>query len=172
MENNIKNYNNLIYDNSPVKFNDYISNKYNIIHNELFNNALLKLIKDININNIETLYNNFKVIEIKNSEFYLPSTVILISKTFPHSKKEYDLSKYWNEYVFNKNNINDIKYNLENFKNLEIIYIDYVKGFVIMESRQDNVIINVDFDMIDPNNIKIGESYSLSNTFQEKINNL
>lgn len=168
MENKIKNYNNLMYDNGPVKFNDYILNKYNIIHEELFNTALSKLCKDINID-YKHINDNYRVIEIKNSEFYLSSSIILISKTFPFKKETYNLEKYWPEYIFNKYTYNDILFNNEKYKNLEIIYIDYVKGLIKLQSRQNDVIINVSFDLIDPNSVKIGDEYSLNNMFSNKI---
>ena len=34
------NYDKLIYESRPVKFNDYMSNKYDIVHNELYKDAL------------------------------------------------------------------------------------------------------------------------------------
>lgn len=167
----IKNYNDLMYDSSPVKFNDYVTNKYNIIHKELYEEALKKLFIYLNID-INNVNNNYKIIEIKNTEFFLPSSVILISKTFPFNKETYDLTNYWPEYIFNKYNINDINYNIEKYNDLEIIYIDYIKGIVVMESRYNNVKLNVSFDLIDKDNIKIGESYSLKNLFSNKLKEL
>ena len=38
----ISNYNNMLYDSRPVTLNEYVSDKYNIIHKELFNDALDK----------------------------------------------------------------------------------------------------------------------------------
>lgn len=167
----IKNYNDLMYDSSPVKFNDYINNKYNIIHKELYECALKKLFNNLNIN--ENIINDkYKIIEIKNKEFFMPSSIILIDREFPFKKEIYDLTQYWPEYIFNKNNYNDINYNIEKYNDLEIVYIDYVKGIVIMESRYNNIKINVSFDLIDYNNIKIGESYSLKNLFSNKLNEL
>lgn len=170
MENHIKNYNDLMYDNGPVKFNDYILNKYNVIHNELYDTALQKLCKAIHID-YHTIYSQYKLIEIKNTEFYLPSKVILITTTFPFSKKTYDLTPYWPEYVFNKYTYNDILFDNEKYKNMEIIYIDYVKGTITLQSRQNDIVVKVGFDLIDPDSVKIGEEYSLNNLFSFKITN-
>ena len=41
----ISNYNDMLYDSRPVTLNEYVSDKYNIIHKELFNDALDKYIK-------------------------------------------------------------------------------------------------------------------------------
>ena len=44
METNIKNYNDMVYENRLVKFSDLISNKNNLVHKQLYNNALDKYI--------------------------------------------------------------------------------------------------------------------------------
>jgi hypothetical protein len=36
----ISEYNDVIYNSRPVKLDDYLSDKYNIVHNELYNDAL------------------------------------------------------------------------------------------------------------------------------------
>lgn len=36
------NYNNILYNSGPVKYSDYISNKYDLVHYDLYNNALNK----------------------------------------------------------------------------------------------------------------------------------
>ena len=33
-------YNNLLYESRPVKFKDFIDNKYNIVHQQLYEDAL------------------------------------------------------------------------------------------------------------------------------------
>ena len=46
METNIKNYNDMVYENRLVKFSDLISNKNNLVHKQLYNNALDKYINE------------------------------------------------------------------------------------------------------------------------------
>lgn len=41
-----KKYNDMLYDTKPVKFGDFISNKYNIVHKQLYKSALTKYIKE------------------------------------------------------------------------------------------------------------------------------
>lgn len=59
------NYNNNIYKSHPVNFTDYISNKYNIIHDQLFNDALYKAWKSF----IESLQSS--IITIDDNSYYL-----------------------------------------------------------------------------------------------------
>lgn len=84
------NYDKLIYESKPVKFQDYISNKYDIVHNELYKDALYNYLKDriynllvkqvlfqllSKFNNFITQYNdvnqilNFDHIPLNNNEF-------------------------------------------------------------------------------------------------------
>lgn len=60
----ISNYNDMLYDSRPVTINEYLSDKYNIIHKELFNDALNKYIdqyisKFINYNFLYNIYSVF-----------------------------------------------------------------------------------------------------------------
>ena len=41
-----KKYNDMLYDTKPVKFSDFISNKYNIVHKQIYENAINSYIKD------------------------------------------------------------------------------------------------------------------------------
>ena len=61
------NYDKLIYNTRPVKFNDYINNKYDIVHAELYEDALQRFlhshiyetIMGVNLYNILNVFNNF-----------------------------------------------------------------------------------------------------------------
>jgi len=59
---NSKLYNDMIYDTRPVKLNDFLSNKYNIVHRKLYQDALNKYIEEwINVkkyNEFIDRYNN------------------------------------------------------------------------------------------------------------------
>ena len=61
----ISEYNDVIYDSRPVKLDDYLSDKYNIVHNELYNDALGKFLKDhiSKYINWEFLYHMFTLIK-------------------------------------------------------------------------------------------------------------
>lgn len=101
LNNNIvKNYNKLLYNSGPVSFNDYIDNKYNIIHEKLYNNALNLYIsenfreydkyKGNRFSNdyslkIAYVFKDYKFIEIKKEEYYEPSYVIQINTNVNYS---------------------------------------------------------------------------------------
>ena len=61
------NYDKLIYNTRPVKFNDYINNKYDIVHAELYEDALQRFLHShiyetiigVNLYNILNVFNNF-----------------------------------------------------------------------------------------------------------------
>ena len=77
----IKNYDKLWYNDTPVKYSDYVSNKYNDIHKQLYNDAVNKLLNDIYIDygceNLDAFLGKIKIIEIKNNEYWKPSSVII-----------------------------------------------------------------------------------------------
>lgn len=75
-------YNDLIYSTRPAKFSDYMSNKYNIVHEQLYRDALNKYIEDTIITGISEdqhnlLYNIF--IALYNFDF---SNYILTIKNY------------------------------------------------------------------------------------------
>ena len=179
---NISEYNEMLYDSGPVSINEYISEKYNIVHNKLYNDALEKylksfilkyvnndfiiewnniqinseneyeIIEDISnrkdyiisnvltslelsskilfkiypiiksfleniidletINNFNSLYNDIlpifikeykrshNIIEVKDTEYWMPSEVLIIHNIKPFAKHKYSLKDYWNYYLY------------------------------------------------------------------------
>lgn len=178
INNNINNYNNLLYNSRPVKFNEFINNQYNKIHNELYLDALNKFLSDEKIlkseqfviynGDLDSIMNNTKIIEIKNSEYWQPSSILVISKKYPFYQKKYDLSEYWNNFQDKSNiKISDIRMTKDDIKDPEIVFLNYVSGKAKIESRLNNITFDVDFNYIDENTM-IGDDYSLSNTFTNK----
>ena len=64
----IKNYDKLWYNNTPVKYSDYVSNKYNDIHKQLYNDAVNKLLNDIAEGRKGTVIKEFNTTEEKGEE--------------------------------------------------------------------------------------------------------
>lgn len=180
----IKQYNDLVYDSRPVSLTEFMSNKYNIVHQQLFDDAITSYLKD----NHNVLYNDIseeiaediaikmfkqqnKIIEIKGSEYWMPSSILIITKKFPYKKKRVDLTKYWNLYQEHSDkNYNDIKVSPENMKDSEVFYIDYVNGIAHMRSRLNNVEFEVPFEYLN-NETKVADDYTLSNTFTSMLQN-
>lgn len=114
-----------------------------------------------------------KYIEIKNTEYWKSSKVIIIGLKRPFTKNIVDLENYWNYYQKKENKKTDsYKINSkDNNYDSELKYIDYVRGKAIMETKEDGQEFEVDFDYLNEDT-KISEEYSLDNLFFTKyINN-
>ena len=122
ISNKIKNYNDLIYDTRPVQVSEYLSDKYNIVHKQLFNNAVETYLKTNNIDN-GVFYQNNKVIELKNDEYWKPSKLIILSREYENgfTKTVVDLTLYWNtELSFQNKRLDEICAELERKFNVHI----------------------------------------------------
>lgn len=166
----IKNYDKLWYNDTPVKYSDYVSNKYNDIHKQLYNDAVNKLLNDIYIDygceNLDAFLGKIKIIEIKNNEYWKPSSIIIKftsnhengdKKIIKGSILKYDLTKYWNTYQ-NKNydrHIGECNIISDNIPDPEILNINYVKGEVTVESRMNDLVYKTNTDYM-----QTGDKYS------------
>lgn len=181
IENKILKYDDLLYKSGPIQVNDFLNDKYDDIHKQLYNRALNKFIEEyIQTNNldisIENFKKNYKFIEIKKDEYFKPSKVLIKSVKVPFGileGKAIDLSKYWDKYEFNTNfkDLSEILFDEDSIKDAELIYIDYVKGKGKFKSKFTEKSFWVDFKFIN-NNTKINkDSFSLENTFTYKFRN-
>ena len=185
--NTINKYNNLLYDNNgPVSFAEYVSDKCNIVHEQLFNDALQKLLNIIlyiiNANNkddkigmtIDEFKNMYNIIEIKQNEYWQPSKIILSYRNTENNKIKrhtIDLTPYWNTSNYPKNKVSDIKVlGYHDVVDFEIIYIDYMKATATLRSKTRGIEITVPFSSID-GNTPISEDFLLSDTFSYKAQN-
>ena len=131
---NISEYNEMLYDSGPVSINEYISEKYNIVHNKLYNDALEKYLKSLIIkyvnndfiiewNNIQiNSENEYEIIEdISNRKDYIISNVLtsleLSSKIL---FKIYPIIKSFLENIID----------LENIDNFNSLYNDILPIFI------------------------------------------
>jgi hypothetical protein len=209
----MKNYSNVIFNSGPVQTADYVNNRYDIVHDKLYKNALNLLIIDIAKtdyhnkmftidtsrlsaqpviskddrldavststpsskyieNYIESFKKTHKFIEIKNNEYFKPSSVLCISSIFPFERKKFDLTKYWNQTTRKRNNkdISLLQLEEDTIKYAELIYIDYVQGKCKFKSKLNGEEFWVTFDYIN-DETKVSELYSLKNTFSYKVQN-
>lgn len=127
----------------------YINKSNKSIINE-FKDYALSLYKD-----------NHKVIEFKGSEYWMPSSIYLISNVLPYTKKYVDLKPYWN-YVQSKEdlNISDIKLTESQIKDAELVEINYIRGTAKMYSKIEDMEFEVPFGYLNKN-IEVSEDYSL-----------
>ena len=138
----------------------YMNQKSQTIH-DLYKEAVCKLYKRYH-----------KIVEIKQSEYWQPSSIFIINKISPFNKITVDLSKYWNMIQSNESsNINDLKITKENIEDSELIEINYVSGKAKLQSRTEDIIYEVPFKYLDEN-INVSDDMILSNSFISKYNAL
>ena len=132
-------------------------------------NTLLQLYKDMICN----LYKKYhKIIEIKNSEYWMPSSIKIINKIPPYTKINVDLTKYWNMIQSNDTSkLSDLKITNENMLDSELIGLNYVNGKAKVQSRTNDTIYEVPFKYLDEN-VNVSDEMILSNSFISKYNNL
>ena len=145
-----KRYDEFDTEDGPVKFSDYVNDKHDTIHQELYNEAMHEMFetefKERNDNDetehpIYATYEEFIeknfITEIKDNDYFKPSKVIICSKSFPYVKTTVDLTPYWNEYQYDVKykDINDLFIDKDSVRDAEIIYIDHVNGMCKMRSR-------------------------------------
>lgn len=132
-------------------------------------NTLLQLYKDMICN----LYKKYhKIIEIKNSEYWMPSSIRIINKIPPYTKINVDLTKYWNMIQSNDTSkLSDLKITKENMLDSELIELNYVNGKAKVQSRTNDTIYEVPFKYLDET-VNVSDEMILSNSFISKYNNL
>lgn len=141
----------------------------NHINNE--NSRLIQFIKDTAIEQYE---NHHKIVEIKNDEYWQPSSIISISDVRPYKKETIDLSPYWNmNQGYEDLTVYDVKVTNENINDSELVDINYINGKATIRSRQSDVEYKVPFKYLN-GDIDVSDEMTLNNTFNSKyiINNL
>ena len=171
--NSINKYNKLEYNSSKTKFKDFVSNKYDNIHIELYAEALNEYLKSINADNDEYI-NTHEFIEIKDNEFWKSSKVMIRNLEYPFETQTIDLSSYWNnyEYLSKFKEFEDIYLDEDNVKDaFEVIYIDYVNGKVKFRNKNTGLEIWKDLNYINKDTKYNDDLMSLKNTFSYKLQN-
>jgi hypothetical protein len=132
-----------------------------------------KTLLDLYKNMICDLYKKYhKIIEIKNSEYWMPSNIRIINKIPPYTKINVDLTKYWNMIQSNNTSkLSDLKITNENMLDSELIELNYVNGKAKVQSRINDTIYEVPFKYLDET-VNVSDEMILSNSFISKYNNL
>lgn len=160
----ISKYDNLWYDSGPVSTSEFIEDIPNKIHKKLYEDALARFLDK------EKWAKSCDIIENRNSDFKLPSYIVVIDrKVRPMKKHTYWLGKYWNnEYVLR----NSYSMNIVGVPpDSEIDYIDYVNGQVDMGSKYEGITSKVKFSSLNKDS-KLSENYYVyPETFEYKDKN-
>jgi len=143
-----------------INTNGNVENEY-LIFDGIYNDIICKLYKKYH-----------KIIEIKNSEYWMPSSIFIIDKITPFNKKVVDLSSYWNMIQSNDNSeLSDLKITDENIDDSEITEINYVSGKAKLYSRATDIEYEVPFKYLNENT-NVSDEMILSNSFLTKYNAL
>lgn len=161
------------YISSVLNFNDYVSDKYSDVHNQLYISALNKYLE-------ENLYNNQEYLdshifsEIKNKEYWQPSKVIIKSIEEPYTTKIVDLSQYWDNYEYkeeNKELNSDYYQDKEDINAFVLVYIDYVNSKIKLKNKNSGKIIWKDIKYLNSDILIDENELTLKDTFTYKLQN-
>lgn len=158
-----------VYNDKIDNVDDVVYNKGYKIFNELYKTALNNYLKDLFLINPnvfgEVTDNNYidafeeknVIIQKKSYNYTDPISIYIRSKEYPFKSYTLDLTPYWESYEYIPGDI-DVIYNLENNpNNLELVYIDYVRNYAIVNDRYLGVRHKISLDKV-PSNIKISNS--------------
>lgn len=108
-----------------------------------------------------------RTIEIKNNEYWKPSSIIVISKISPYRKHLVNLKEWWNKNYEQSNtaSIDEIKVTNENILDSEVVEVNYISGKAKLYSKNADVTYEVPFEYLDKNTV-LSDSMLLKNTFR------
>lgn len=136
---------------------------------KIMDNTNISLLEKIQNLAVELFKKYHKIIEIKNTEYWMESDIIVIHNSKPFSKHVYNLKDFWNYYQkFENYDISDIKITNENINDSYVSYVDYINGTAKMYSKTNDINYNVKFKYLDENS-KLGDELLMTNTFTSQI---
>lgn len=165
----ISEYNDVLYNSSPVSVNDYLSDKYNVVHNELYNDALEKYLKSLlskYVNN-RLLYEIFKMMNQYNNRNTMVDDMYDNTDGYIYQMlKEYEIKKYalyelvesiddfilnLKEYLLDNAKIKNINEQISDIISMTIYNIYdfrlYVENKVLLISENDNFLLKSEIDI-------------------------
>ena len=135
----------------------------------IMDNTNISLLEKVQNLAVELFKKYHKIIEIKNTEYWMESDIIVIHNSKPFSKHVYNLKDFWNYYQkFANYDISDIKVTNENINDSYVSYVDYINGTAKMYSKTNNLDYNVKFKYLNENS-KLGDELLMTNTFTSQI---
>ena len=175
--NRVKKYNDFEYLSQKIRFNDYVSNKTNIVHEKLYLSALNKYLEEktntIGIT-IEEYSKTHIFTEIKNTEYWKPSKVFIKETVYPFKIEKIDLKKYWDnyQYIDEHKNFDSIFFDSDiDINGLEVVNIDYIHGKVKFKNKYSGKEYWKDFKYINEDTVYNNSYFGLNDTFTYKLQN-
>lgn len=146
-----------------VKFNSEES-KFKIIN--FINDQNEKIFDFVKSRCLYYFNKNHRILEIKNNEYWQPSSIMTISNVSPYKKNIYDLSKYWNmNQEYSDANIEELKIINENIKDAKLVSINYVNGTAKFVSKINDLDFTVPFKYLN-DEIIVSDEMKLNNLFR------
>lgn len=170
----ISSFTNLNNEESISSVSNVVSDKGAKIYKQLYNAALLSVIKEKfpAYNTIEEFKQDYIVIDSPQLDFNMPPTSTSIrAKNDITNSINVDLSQYWPEYQYLNGGANTIIMIDKNeiISNYELVSIDYIRNEAIMKNKENGISYTVTLNKIDKNTPISSEFYR--NTFTDLINN-
>ena len=171
---NISSFTNLNNEESVSDVSNVVVDKGIQIYKQLYNAALLSMIKDNfpTYNSIEAFKDDYIIIDAPQLDFNMPpSNVSIREKNDITISINIDLSKYWPSYKYLNGGSNDII--MVNEKDIvahyELISVDYVRNEAVMKNKENGISYTIALNKIDKNTPISADFHR--NTFTDIINN-
>lgn len=171
---NISSFTNLNNEESVSDVSNVVVDKGIQIYKQLYNAALLSMIKDNfpTYNSIEEFKDDYIIIDAPQLDFNMPpSSVSIREKNDITTSINIDLSNYWPSYKYLNGGSNDII--MVNEKDIvahyELISVDYVRNEAVMKNKENGISYTIALNKIDKNTPISADFYR--NTFTDIINN-
>ena len=129
----IRKYDQIVYDSTIVDVASYNDDKLEAIHRDLFADALENMFNELfrgKYSSVDDLLDHYRMQEIRDTEYYKASKIILQKKTFPFDRFNIDLSSWWNDFQGEiiASSIDDKLIDEEDKTYGKLVYVDYVAG--------------------------------------------
>lgn len=171
---NISSFTNLNNEESVSDVSNIVVDKGSQIYKQLYNAALLSMIKDNfpTYNSIEEFKEDYIIIDAPQLDFNMPpSSVSIREKNDITNSINIDLSNYWPSYKYLNGGSNDII--MINEKDIvahyELISVDYVRNEAVMKNKENGISYTIALNKIDKNTPISSDFHR--NTFTDIINN-
>ena len=171
---NISSFTNLNNEESLSGVSNIVVDKGSQVYMQLYNAALLSMIKDKfpTYNSVEEFKDDYIIIDAPQLDFNMPpSSISIREKNDITSSINIDLSKYWPSYKYLTGGSNDIIMIDKNtvIAHYELISVDYVRNEAVMKNKENGISYTIALNKIDKNTPISDELFR--NTFTDIINN-